>query len=102
MSGLYAKCEAYACVFPLYIPTPQERKKLDAHLTALPVATGWLNHHLGVNDGNQPCAAWPGYHLKGSYHQVIKKLVAELDRSVLFVRASGFLPRGCCWQTGQI
>ena len=52
------------------------------------VATGWLNHHLDVNG---PMAHLLLYHLKGSYHQVIKKLVAELDRSVLFVRASGFL-----------
>ena len=80
MSGLYAKCEACA-------------KGFSSHVLP-PLATGWLNHHLGVNDGNQPCAARPGYHLKGtvsSYHQVIKKLVAELDRSVVFVRSSGFL-----------
>ena len=104
VSGLYAKCEAYACVFkPFIISPPLKRwKSLMPIWQHFQWQLDGSNHHLGVNDGNQPCAARPGYHLKGSYHQVIKKLVAELDRSVLFVRASGFLPLGCCWQSGLI
>ena len=93
------------CFQALYISPPlkcQEMKKFDAHLTAL----------CGKLDGSTTTWVWMmaisrvlhgrGITWRVVYHQVIKKLVAELDRSVVFVRTSGFLPRGCCWQTGWI